>query len=170
MKPLDPDAESLVRQWVEKAEADLEAAEQLAPNVVSGTRLREIVGFHCQQTVEKFLKALLTHYQVEFPKTHDIKRLPMLVSGVSRETADALNGAKWLGPFGVEIRYPGDAAEMLPGDEVKAIKLARVAKELVLRVLDRYSVSVTLLMVRGWSGSWPFWTARQAAKSCAGTM
>jgi hypothetical protein len=28
-----------------------------------------------------------------------------------------LSGAKWLGPFGVDIRYPGDAAEMLPGDE-----------------------------------------------------
>jgi HEPN domain-containing protein len=136
MKPLDPDAESLVRQWVEKAEADLEAAEQLAPNVVSSIRLREIVGFHCQQTVEKFLKALLTFYQVEFPKTHDIERLLMLVSGVNRETANALNGAKWLGPFGVEIRYPGDGAEMLPGDEVKAIEMARFAKEAILRILD----------------------------------
>jgi HEPN domain-containing protein len=135
MKPLDPDAQRLVREWVEKAEADLEAAEQLAPNMVSRTRLREIVGFHCQQTVEKFLKALLTFYQVEFPRTHDIERLLMLVSGVNRETAEALNGAKWLGPFGVEIRYPGDAAEMLPGDEEKAIKLARFAKELILRVL-----------------------------------
>ena len=28
-------------------------------------RLREIVGFHCQQTVEKYMKALLTFYQVE---------------------------------------------------------------------------------------------------------
>ena len=90
MKPLDPDAESLVREWVEKAEADLEAAEQLAPNVVSGARLREIVGFHCQQAVEKFLKALLAYYQVEFPKTHDIERLLVLVSGVNREAAKAL--------------------------------------------------------------------------------
>jgi HEPN domain-containing protein len=136
MKPPDPDAGLLVRQWVEKAEADLEAAEQLAPNVVSSVRLGEIVGFHCQQTVEKFLKALLTHYQVEFPKTHDIERLLTLVSGVSRETAAALNATTWLGPFGVEIRYPGDAAEMLPGDEVKAIGLARSAREEVLRLLD----------------------------------
>ena len=75
MKPLDPDIESLLRQWIEKAEADLEAAERLAPRVASSTRLREVVGFHCQQAVEKYLKVLLTFYQVEFPKTHEIERL-----------------------------------------------------------------------------------------------
>jgi hypothetical protein len=51
MKPLDPDLESLLREWIEKAEADLEAAEQLAPSVASSIRLREIVGFHCQQAI-----------------------------------------------------------------------------------------------------------------------
>lgn len=35
MKPLDPDAESLLREWIEKAEADLEAAGLLAPNMAS---------------------------------------------------------------------------------------------------------------------------------------
>ena len=136
MKPLDPELESLLRGWIEKAEADLEAAEYLAPSVASSVRLREIVGFHCQQTVEKYLKVLLTFYQVEFPKTHEIERLLVLVRGANREAADALTGAKWLGPFGVDIRYPGDAAEMLPGDEVKAIEIARFAKQVVLRILD----------------------------------
>ena len=104
--------------------------------MAASIRLREIVGFHCQQTVEKYLKALLTFYQIEFPKTHEIERLLALVSGANPEAADALSCAKWLGPFGVDIRYPGDAAEMLPGDEVKAIEIARFAKTVVLRVLD----------------------------------
>ena len=51
MKPLDPDAESLLREWIEKAEADLEAAGQLVSSVARNIRLREIVGFHCQQIV-----------------------------------------------------------------------------------------------------------------------
>jgi HEPN domain-containing protein len=135
MKPLDPDLESLLRQWIEKAEADLEAAERLAPSVAGSIRLREIVGFHCQPTVEKYLKALLTFYQVEFPKTHEIERLLALVSGANRQAADVLSGAKWLGPFGVDTRYPGDAAEMLPGDEIKAIEIARLAKDVALRIL-----------------------------------
>jgi HEPN domain-containing protein len=136
MKPLDPDLESLLREWVEKAEADLEAAEKLAPYVATSARLREIVGFHCQQSVEKYLKVLLTFYQIEFPKTHEIERLLALVRSANPAVADALAFTKWLGPFAVDIRYPGDAAEMVPGDEVKAVEIARYAKAVVVRVLD----------------------------------
>jgi len=135
MKPLDPDAESLVCEWIEKADADLEVARRMASEAADNLRIREIVGFHCQQAVEKYLKALLTYYQVEFPKTHQIQRLLILVSGVNREAAGALTGARWLGPFGVEIRYPGDAAEMLPGDELRAIEIASQVGRVVHAIL-----------------------------------
>ena len=115
---------------------DLEAAGKPAPSVAAGIRLREIVGFHCQRTVEKYLKVLLTFYQIEFPKTHEIERLLALVSSANPEAADPLGCTKWLGPFAVDIRYPGDGAEMLPGDEVRAVEIARFAKTVVLRVLD----------------------------------
>jgi hypothetical protein len=78
----------------------------------------------------------LTFYQVEFPKTHEIERLQALVSSANPEAADALGPAKWLGPFAVDIRYPGEAAEMFPGDEVRAGEIARLTKAVVLRVLD----------------------------------
>src|ERR1039457_2852625 len=136
MKPLDPDLESLLREWIEKAAADLEAAEKLAPSVATSIRLREIVGFHCQQTVEKYLKVLLTFYQVEFPKTHEIERLLALVRSAKPEAADALSPAKWLGPFAGDIRYRGDAAEMLPGDEVSSFNDTAFAEVFALRLLD----------------------------------
>jgi HEPN domain-containing protein len=120
-------------KWIEKADHDLRTSEL----AIGFTRpITDTAAFHCQQAVEKYLKALLTYYQVEFPKTHHIQRLLILVSGANPEAAEALNGARWLGPFGVDIRYPGDAAEMLPGDEVKAIEIARFAKQVVLRTLD----------------------------------
>ena len=78
MQPLDPDAESLLREWIEKADADLEVARRMAAEASENLRIREIVGFHCQQAVEKYLKALLTRCQIEFPKTHDIKTLLQL--------------------------------------------------------------------------------------------
>jgi len=135
MKPVDPEIVSLLHEWIEKAGADLEAAEQLAPIVSDSARLREIVGFHCQQTVEKYLKALLTFYQIEFPKTHELERLLTLVGTANPEAADALRKTKWLGPFAVDVRYPGDAAEMLPGDEDRAIALALLARDVVRRIL-----------------------------------
>ena len=133
MQPLDPEAESLLREWNEKADADLEVARWMA-EAADNLRIREIVGFHCQQAAEKYLKALLTWYQTEFPKTHDIKRLLQLAGD---PVADSLGAAKWLTPFGVEIRYPGDTAEMLRGDESKAIEIASQVQQVVLAILAR---------------------------------
>src|ERR1039458_9426598 len=135
MQPLDPDAESLLREWIEKANADLEVARRIAADASGNLRIREIVGFNCQQAAEKYLKALLTRYQIEFPKTHDIATILRLVATANSPVATSLTQAKWLTPFGVEIRYPSDSAEMLPGDEQKALEISHQVKQLVLSIL-----------------------------------
>ncbi|MBK8164751.1 MAG: HEPN domain-containing protein [bacterium] len=56
----------MTNQWLDKAEDDLNAAQTLFDH---GGDLWSIVAFHCQQSVEKFLKAMLTSLQVEFSKT-----------------------------------------------------------------------------------------------------
>ena len=132
MQPLDPDAESVLREWIEKADADLEVARRMAEEAGNNLRIREIVGFHCQQAAEKYLKAFLTHSRIEFPRTHDLKALLELAG---QPLADTLDAAKWLTPFGVQIRYPGDTAEMLSGDERKALTIASQVKEAVLAKL-----------------------------------
>jgi len=134
MQPLDPDAETLLREWIEKADADLEVARRMAAEAANNLRIREIVGFHCQQAAEKYLKALLTRCQIEFPKTHDLKTLRDLAGD---PVAGSLAAAKSLTPYGVEIRYPGDTAEMLPGDEARAIEIASQVKQGVLAILAR---------------------------------
>ena len=136
MKLVEPAIEYLMSVWIRKADGNLAVAERLPPEAASYTPFREAVGFHCQQAVEKYVKALLTYYQVEFPKTHEIKKLLLLLSTVNPAAAEALAGTDWLTPFGVEVRYADDAAQMLPGGEVKAIEDARLAKEVALRVLD----------------------------------
>ena len=50
----------------------------------------------------------------------------------------ALDEANWLSPFGAEIRYPGDRAEALLGEEVRARQLAQKVREAVLAALDPY--------------------------------
>jgi HEPN domain-containing protein len=136
MKLVEPAIEYLMSVWIRKANGDLGAAEVLAANVGANTAIREAVGFHCQQAVEKYVKALLTYYQVEFPKTHEIAKLLLLLSTVNPAAAEALNGTAWLTPFGVDVRYAEDAAQMLPGDEIKAIEDARLAKEVALRIVN----------------------------------
>jgi HEPN domain-containing protein len=97
-----------------------------------------MVVFHAQQAVEKYLKALLTRHQTEFPKTHVIRHLLLLLQPVEPALANALEDANWLSPFGVDIRYPADFPETLPGDEARALELARRVKNAVTAALHPY--------------------------------
>ena len=84
------------------------------------------------------MKALLVRHQIEFPKTHDIAKLLDRVAAANANMAESLRDADVLTPFGVEVRYPSDAPELLPGGETEAIDMARRVKEDVLISLQSY--------------------------------
>ena len=93
MKPFEVALRELVVQWFEKADRDFDAAVYL---LAQGGRFREIIAFHCQQAVEKHLKALLVRHQIEFPKTHDIRKLLGLIATVHPDLAESLHDADLL--------------------------------------------------------------------------
>jgi HEPN domain-containing protein len=134
MRPPEEEIRRLVAEWIKKADLDFSTTVRLSAE----PEFRDIVVFHAQQAVEKYLKALLTRHQTEFPKTHVIQRLLLLLQPVEPGLATALENAKWLSPFGVDIRYPADFPETLPGDEAHALELARGVKNIVMAVLDPY--------------------------------
>jgi HEPN domain-containing protein len=61
------------REWTKKAEEDFLAATAL--NRRRKKPLWNIVCFHVQQTVEKYLKARLEEAGLSVPKTHDLLHL-----------------------------------------------------------------------------------------------
>jgi len=135
MKSREAELRDLVRDWLRKADLDCDVAARLASE---GDRFRDIVAFHCQQAVEKYVKAILVRRQVEFRKTHDIERLLQVLRGVEPSAAEELAGAKWLTPFGVDIRYPGEFPETLPGDETRALGLAQGTRVATLTLLSPF--------------------------------
>lgn len=60
-------------EWMDKAEGDWNAAQQL--NRVRKDPNFDSVCFHCQQCVEKYLKARLEEAGANVPKTHDLIKL-----------------------------------------------------------------------------------------------
>lgn len=70
MSEREPRAEAVV--LARKAEDDAKAMRWLAsePGISD-----EIIGFHAQQAVEKWLKAVLGSKGIEFEYTHDLRRL-----------------------------------------------------------------------------------------------
>ena len=116
----------IVRQWIRKAETDLEAAEVLFSKTPP---LLYPACFHSQQAAEKYLKAFLTWHQVEFPKTHALGELLDLISQVDEDLAVRLGGLTVLNPYGVEVRYPSDIPEPSRQQAEKALKLASSAQK-----------------------------------------
>ena len=105
MRPPEEVKQDLVKQWLKKAEKDLGLARDL---VAENKPYLEAVGFHSQQAAEKFLKALLVHHQIEFPKTHNLGEILDLVASVDQNLADSLREATALNPYAIQVRYPDD--------------------------------------------------------------
>jgi HEPN domain-containing protein len=87
---------------VEKAEADYRAATALDP-----ADLPDVVCFHCQQSVEKYLKAALVHLGMPTRKTHNLIVLNDLVAGEDPGFRELEEHLDFLNPFSVLGRYPG---------------------------------------------------------------
>lgn len=83
------------------AEDELIARSLLPVEGVTDARL----GFHCQQAVEKALKAVLAMRGVEFPYTHDLEALVELCEEHKIDVPEDLSDVDTLSPFAVRLRY-----------------------------------------------------------------
>ncbi len=97
MKRLDA-----ARAMLRKAEQDERAVARLQGDADIGD---EILGFHCQQAVEKLLKALLLAAGVEFPRTHNLDVLADLLADAGQALPADLGPLEGLIPFAAQYRY-----------------------------------------------------------------
>jgi HEPN domain-containing protein len=92
-------------EWVEKAEGDWNAANQL--NRVRKNPNYDGVCFHCQQCAEKYLKARLIEAGITFARTHDLLVLHQLVLQAEPTWQGLQPSLITLNPFAIGYRYPG---------------------------------------------------------------
>jgi HEPN domain-containing protein len=95
------------REWAGKAEDDYQAAQVLAQNK---QRLYDQLCFHCQQSAEKYLKAILEELGLSIQKTHELELLLNQLLPHHPSLRSLRRGVKFLSNFSVTIRYPGDNA------------------------------------------------------------
>lgn len=98
----------MIKEWVDKAEADYHTAlreyrARKHPNY-------DAVGFHAQQAIEKYLKAILQLRNVRFEKVHDLLALMKLCLPFAPELELQKELLSYLNPFAVTFRYPGESA------------------------------------------------------------
>jgi len=121
-----------VLDWIRKAEGDLAAARRLAEG---DQPLPDQMGFFCQQTAEKYLKAFLIASGQVPPRTHDVDALVEMCAAVD-PTFDQLQPlVEGLTEFAVIFRYPEEWS-----DETAAIQSLTKAKQ--VRVLVRQKLGL----------------------------
>jgi HEPN domain-containing protein len=126
--PHDPVRVADTQAWLEKATMDLRSADAdlgVIPPIV-GDAL-----FHCQQAIEKALKALLTWHDEPFRKTHDLGELGSQCVALDASLEALLRRAAPLTEYAWKYRYPGDVDAPVPATAREAVALARQVVEAV---------------------------------------
>ena len=93
----------LVAEWFKFADNDMDTAllmKEMRP------QHREIICYHCEQAVEKFLKGFLISKGQMPPKTHDLTILCNLCINHENSFSSILLNCNYLTDFGVQPRYP----------------------------------------------------------------
>lgn len=94
-----------VEKWLLKALNDYRTAEKLL-NLPEEEIITDTLCFHCQQTVEKFLKSFLIFHSIEFEKVHSLEYLIKLCSNIDPNFESLYEITKKLNEYAVEVRYP----------------------------------------------------------------
>ncbi|MFY9264314.1 MAG: HEPN domain-containing protein [Solirubrobacterales bacterium] len=114
-------SEDFARLLLSKARGDLAAASALAEDAAMPD---DIVGFHCQQAVEKSLKSVLAQHDVDFPHTHDLAELAALIGEAGIESPLSADDAGYLKPWAVELRYDAPTDKRLDRQRVLGVASA----------------------------------------------
>lgn len=124
-----------VKNWLLKAMNDYKTAEKLL-NQPEDEIITDTLCFHCQQTVEKCLKAFLVFHNVEFEKVHSLEYLTKLCTNVDPEFENLYGVVKMLGDYAIEIRYPDEFYIPTVEEAKESFEKATIVKDFILKKLN----------------------------------
>ncbi|MBI4772733.1 MAG: HEPN domain-containing protein [Deltaproteobacteria bacterium] len=127
-----PEIIAEVRRWVEKADNDFRNAEFVL--TMDRNCPFDTVAYHCQQCAEKYLKALLVYWNVDFPRTHDL----VVLFNLLRDTTPvelSLEDVQPLNRYSIEARYPGAWDPVEEAEAKAALLMARKVRVTVRSIL-----------------------------------
>lgn len=97
------------QEWLLRAEEDLKAVALLR----SQNGLENTCAFHCQQCLEKSLKALIFEHTENIPRLHDLAalyaRVEHLLTGIDVEMLEEISDVY------TDVRYPADIGYLPQG-------------------------------------------------------
>ncbi len=119
-----------VAAWVRKAEEDRGMALSVDPGIYANG-----ICFHCQQCIEKYLKATLVAHDVTPDRIHDLVALGTETADHAPEVEELFSDLAFLTPYSVLVRYPDrDAVIEEAHEAIEVMERARAALRIILGI------------------------------------
>lgn len=115
---------SRYKEWYVSSKKSFRGAEILFAS--EDADVYEIIAFHCQQTVEKYLKGTILQHKTELINSHSLVYLYDRANESGQILRINRRDCAYLNQFYIETRYPADTPMQLREDEVtKCLDIAR---------------------------------------------
>ncbi len=101
-----------------------------------------MIAYHSQQSTEKCLKAYLVYHNVDFPYTHNIRRL-LKLCGKLGPWPQTLEDAEELTPYAITARYPGEDDEVTEAEATRAVGVAEHVRDVVRKELKQLGLDLS---------------------------
>ena len=122
-----------IEQWIIKGDHDLGTAKVTYLHI---PEYLDTVTFHCQQAVEKYLKAYLLYQSVSFKFTHDLVYLLDLITQKDTDFEMYYDRVSELQGYAVEIRYPNESIYLSKEKVETAILMAKTIRDVVTQKMS----------------------------------
>ena len=122
-----------IKQWIVKGDHDLGTAKVTYLHI---PEYLDTVTFHCQQAVEKYLKAYLLFHSVSFKFTHDLVYLLDLITPKDTDFEMYYDSVSELQGYAVEIRYPNESIYLSNEKVETAILIAKTIRDIVTQKMS----------------------------------
>lgn len=123
-----------MKGWLVKANNDFKTIELLLNS--KEDLLTDVICFHSQQSIEKFLKSFLIHQNKRFDETHNLDYLRTLC--LELDSNFEKFDFQLLRPYAVQIRYGN---ELYIASDKEALEAYNMALELKNYVLQKLNLS-----------------------------
>ena len=111
----------VIKAWLTKARHDLDTAKVVSSSLPD---YDDTIAFHCQQAIEKTLKAYLIFLDIEFKPVHDLGYLMNLI-GTKDDSLELYFGkVDEISRYAVQIRYPDAIIQLTKQQIQEAIEIA----------------------------------------------
>jgi len=125
--------QEILQQWLDKGKEELSSAEYLS--TMHHPTPDETICYLCQQSAEKYLKAIIFSHDIEPEKTHDLGYLLEICQKYNAGFSTLLSKVLILNKYGVLPRYPNEL-DITNEDMKNALIYAKSIQEFVMNIFS----------------------------------